>query len=371
MAGVALGAIYARLGIETQQFSYGLKQSSAELAAFSSRAGKGSVDLERMGASGLRVGNVLAGMARTGTVSLSQLAEMIGSSSIAVAGLVGAYQIWSVAVDKAMERTKTALPPQQEFVATLAESDEAFDSAAAQLMRLNRVFELNLPIQDMVKERTYGNAAAIADMLDRVKQETEGIKAKNAAQKAAADAVAKHAEAQRNALPLYQQIQNALVKGREEFASFADQARKTWNILNEEELRANIATIEEEFRAIGASGGSADDIIEKMGPNILELAEHARRMGTDTTATFDDLADAIRNKSALAVDDLIRGFKSVPEETRKSADASRRVLDELAAQYAANPLVIPVKVQVDPADIQRQVAIAMQAPNTSGHLGRG
>lgn len=242
--GVSLGAIFARLGIDTEQFQGGLGKAEARLSGFATKAeaaGKqaaaGLDNVQRGAMMGLQGINALAA---GGIPSIQAMVGVFGELGLAGMALATTYQMLNKSVDQHVKSALAAGPPAKELADAMMADEEAFRRAADQLERGTKALGLAGPEWKFATEFTRENAEQIVFLTGELRKEQAAraesrrvLIEKNEAQRRAI-------EANRTALSLEMQMANALVRGRAEAQAYGDEVRRTYGIITKQEAAAQL-----------------------------------------------------------------------------------------------------------------------------------
>ena len=398
--GVSLGAIFARLGIDTEQFQGGLSKAENRLSGFATqaeaagqKASAGFDKVQRGAMMGLQGINALAA---GGIPSIQAMVGVFGELGLAGMALATTYRLGNEAVTKHVGHLIAAGPPAKELADAMMADEEAFRRAADQLERGAKALGLAGPEWKFATEWTRENAEQIVFLTGELRKEQAAraesrrvLIEKNEAQRRAI-------EANRTALSLEMQMANALVRGRAEAQAYGDEVRRTYGIITKQEAAAQLEDLAKKMQAARDSGADVAQIAEKMGPAFASAFEDAKKLGVDVTGQFEQLAGAIERGDTSMLTRLLPTIGRIPEETSRATETSKQYLDKMgddlagslsggfgrgiqegtnAGRQALDEFMREtegrrwqIRLEIDPADLQRQIqdAVSGLTPRTGG-----
>lgn len=389
--GVSLGAIFARLGLDSEQFQGGLAKAESRLGTFATKAEaagqKSGAGLDKVQQGAMRGLQGINALAAGGVPPLEAMAQLFGDLGLAGMALYTTYKLLNSAVNEHAKLAQAAGPPAKELADAMMADEQSFRAAADQLQRGIEAMKLAGPAWKFSTEYTRENAEQIVFLTEELRKEQAARAETRRALQEKTDAQRKAIEANRSALTLEQQMANALIRGREEAKAYGDEVRRTYGIITKQEAASALEDLAKKMQAARESGADVAQIVEKMGPAFASAFGEAKKLGVDVTGQFEQLAGAIERGDTYMLGKLLPTIGRIPEETGKATEASKRYLDKMgedlagslsggfgrgikdgtnAGKQALDDFMRetegrrwPIRFEVDAADLQRQVQDAV------------
>ena len=435
--GVSVGAIFARLGMDTSEFQAGLGRAARDLqtieppakragvavgtslgtqgfavAAFTAQQltaslGKMTGELQSaLGPSGELLGATMqmsTGIATTvaqGTKLTMTLKDFTKLSPDAVASMAmmgaGALELGTALGTIAVEVfpklghavVSSGKEPFLEFADALASNEALYQQTVEQAQRMAAALKLSGSAYEVSTERSRENAVHLAVTIDRLT--SYGRAQTTAARDAAVHTAAMDAQGKAAA-----QMMIGLSGANKEL-------RDTYGVLSKRDMEEQMAKLVKDFTNFSKEGVSAQQLLEKFNPKVAELQDVAKGY-TDVNLPkgFKDLAAALSGEGGGV--DAVRALEDhlktqLPTAVDSGTEDSKQALAQMSqdlqgsisggfgrgaaegTNFARQQLDafitesegkrIPIKFELDKADIQRQWQDAVEGliPNTGGRV---
>lgn len=368
-SGVSLGAIYAKLGVETQSFQDGLKRAERSIAStagtIGQQAGRMSMPLSMANVIITRFGDSLASLStrlqrdlgiansalggtlgattslagaaaslsgQWGTLNtkVSQFGKITPAAQAATLGLYdAAFQlgqaIGTLAADE-IPQLKTvvntmASGPFAAFSESLVTSKTRFEDALYQYDRLRTSLKLSGPEWEVGRTHTTANAQALANLsqkallLARAQNEASASTTKNS------DALLGQRRAATSALLALHDVNEAL--------------RKQYGVLSKDDLEGSMRRLVADFGNLSKQGVSAEQILAKMAPSFADIKEAAAGYSDLAIPTgFKALGDALEGGSVDALKQVAQQLKvGIPTGVQAGTESSKKFLDDFGEKF--------------------------------------